>query len=278
MANREKLKSLIDVAGVGLEIGPSFDPVVAKRDGHQVEVLDHLSAADLRRKYQDAPNVDLSRIEDVDYVSDGGSILELIGKRGYYDYIVASHVIEHTVDLLGFLSDCQQLLKPSGVLALAIPDTRFSFDCLRPVSSTGQVLQAHLDKGKRHGVGKVFDELAHNCLRDGAIAWASGSNGPLTFFRPLSQAKAIMELYQQGDMFLDIHAWQFTPSSFRLIVGDLFALELIELREQFFEDSNEREFFVAMSQQADGCQVSRIELAQRTILEQRAIITNPTPA
>lgn len=273
MANKTKLRSLINVAGVGLEIGPSFDPVVAKREGHRVEVLDHLSASDLRRKYQHADHVDLSQIEEVDYVSDGGSILELIGKRGHYDYIVASHVIEHTVDLLGFLSDCQHLLKPDGILALAIPDTRFSFDCLRPLSSTGLVLQAHLEKGNRHAVGKMFDELAYNCLRQGAIAWPSHASGPLSFFRPLAEAWAIMEQYQHSELFLDIHAWQFTPSSFRLIASDLFELGQMTLREQFFEDSNDREFFVALSGSGRGCPVSRIELAQRAVHELRAIIT-----
>ena len=75
-----------------------------------------------------------------------------------------------------------------------------------------------------------------------------------------------------GDMFLDIHAWQFTPSSFRLILNDLGELGLLELHEKLFDEASENEFFVVLSKNATGCAVSRIVLAERTLMEQRAII------
>lgn len=283
MANKKKLQHLIRLneAGsnlVGLEIGPSFDPIVAKRDGHNVEILDHMSAADLRLKYQNAPHVDLSAIEEVDYVSDGGSIFELVGKPAHYDYIVASHVVEHTVDLLRFMLDCQGLLKPEGKLILAVPDMRFSFDCLRPVSTTGQVIQAFFEKVKRHSIAKLFDELAYNCLRDGQIGWQRGALGGLTFFRPLADAKWILEEYRHNDSFIDIHAWQFCPSSFRLIMHDLHELGLMELREQAFDDTQDNEFFVVLSKNASGSPLTRIALAQRSLVEQSAILAHPVSA
>lgn len=92
------LFSLFNTTGTGLEIRPSFNPLVSKAAGYKVEILDNLSATNLREKYKNAPNVDLSKIEEVDYVSDGGSILKLIGKLNHYDYIIASHVIEHTTE------------------------------------------------------------------------------------------------------------------------------------------------------------------------------------
>lgn len=280
MANKKKLRSLIhsSEAGrdvVGLEIGPSFDPVVAKRDGHNVEILDHMSAADLRLKYQNAAHVDLSAIEEVDFVSDGGSIFELVGKPAHYDYIVASHVIEHTVDLLRFLEDCQGLLKPEGRLILAVPDMRFSFDCLRPVSTTGQVVEAYFEKAERHSMAKLFDEMAYNCRREGEIGWPRGTSGKLAFVRPVADAKWILEEYRDNGSFLDIHAWQFCPSSFRLIIRDLYDLGLIELREQSFDGTQDNEFFVVLSRNAGDCPVSRMALAERTLVEQSAIFARP---
>ena len=276
MANKEKLRSLINSSEsggdlVGLEIGPSFDPVVAKRDGHNVEILDHMSAADLRLKYENAPHVDLSAIEEVDYISDGGSIFELVGKPAHYDYIVASHVIEHTVDLLRFLEDCQGLLKPNGRLILAVPDMRFSFDCLRPVSTTGQVVEAFFDKAKRHSLAKLFDEMAYNCRRDGEIGWPRGTIGKLAFFRPVADAKWILKEYRKDESFVDIHAWQFCPSSFRLIIRDLNELGLIELREQSFDATQDNEFFVVLSTNASGCPLTRMALAENILFEQSAI-------
>lgn len=272
MNRNDLLFSLFDPTGLGLEIGPSFNPLVAKADGYKVEILDHLSAANLREKYKSAPNVDLSKIEEVDYVSEGGSIFKLIGKPKHYDYIIASHVIEHTTDLLGFLTDCEQLLKDTGVLVLAVPDKRFSFDCLRSCSTTGQILQAHVEKRQRHTPGQVFDEIAYNCLRDGAIAWNIGDNGSLSFFRPLSDAKDVFDgLLLHDDNFYDIHAWQFTPSGFRLAMNDLHEIGATQLRENVFHETVGHEFYISLSKTGTGCSVDRLSLAEYSIGEQNAI-------
>jgi SAM-dependent methyltransferase len=278
MGRKELLFSMFDAKGLGLEIGPGFNPLVPKRDGYTVETLDHQTARELREKYQNA-GVDLGQIEEVDHVSSGGSILQLVGKPKHFDYIVASHVIEHTTDLLGFVKDCQQLLKDSGVLVLAVPDKRFSFDCLRPCATTGQVLQAHLDQRSRHTPGQVFDEIAYNCTREGAIAWPPEASGPLALFRQLEDAKAFFEHYLQSGSYVDIHGWQFTPSSFRLILNDLAQIGATTLREQAFHDGQGSEFFTALCTQAAGCPVDRLQLAQQAIQEQQAMrMLADTPA
>ncbi len=271
LKRKELLFALFDATGLGLEIGPSFRPLVPKSEGYNVEILDHLPAAKLREKYKNA-DVDLSRIEEVDYVSDGGSILGLIGKPQYYDYIIASHVIEHTTDLLGFISDCEQLLNDRGVLVLAVPDKRFAFDCLRPCSTTGQILQAHLEKRRQHTPGQIFDEIAYNCLRSGAIAWQKGNDGPLSFFRPLSDAKDVFDGLRQQVTFYDIHAWQFTPSSFRLCMNDLYEIGAIRLREDSFTETVGQEFFISLSKSGTGCSVDRLLLTELAISEQKAIV------
>ena len=272
LSRKDILFSFFDPTGVGLEIGPSFNPLVPKAEGYNVQILDHLSAANLREKYKNAPNVDLLMIEEVDFVSDGGSIFNLIDKHKYYDYIIASHVIEHTTDLLGFISDCEQLLKDNGVLVLAVPDKRFAFDCLRSYSTTGQILQAHLEKRQRHTPGQVFDEVAYNCLRDGQIAWKNGDGGDISFFRPLSDAKAVFEELQQQDTFYDIHAWQFTPSGFRLAINDLYEIGATRMQESSFHETIGHEFFISLSKSGVGCSVDRLLLAEYSINEQNAII------
>ncbi|MBI2769631.1 MAG: methyltransferase domain-containing protein [Burkholderiales bacterium] len=272
-SRRDRLLALFDSTGLGLEVGASFNPLLPKKDGYNIEILDHLSAEDLVGKYQGATGADVSRIEPVDYVSSGGSLFDAIGKPGRFDYIVASHVIEHTVDLLGFLQDCERLLTPTGVLVLAVPDKRYSFDVMRPLTSTGDVLQANLDKRTRHSLGALFDEVAYNSLRSGAPGWAPGSDGPLTFVCDLSRAKQIFEETQGNQHFHDIHAWQFSPSSFRLIVNDLHEIGYLGLREQRFDDDCGGEFFITLSRQGTGPSASRLELAQRALAETALIST-----
>src|SRR3954469_1220921 len=128
MNRQAVIRSLFDTSGRGLEIGPSYSPIVAKRDGFDIEIVDHASAEELRAKYAQEPNVDASCIEEVDYVWEGRPLTEVTGARGRYDYVVASHVIEHTPDMLGFLEECDGMLKPTGVLVLAVPDKRRCFD------------------------------------------------------------------------------------------------------------------------------------------------------
>jgi SAM-dependent methyltransferase len=273
MRRKERILNMIRRDGVGLEIGPSFNPVTPKSEGFNVRIVDHLNANELRTKYENA-RVDLSKIEEVDYVFSGGSLFDLIGTSNRFDYIIACHLIEHTVDLLGFLVDCEKLLMPTGKLILAIPDKRFAFDCLRPVSTTGQVLQAHLNKGRFHSVGNVFDEVAYNCTRNNSIAWGPRQSGRLKFFRPLSDAKAVYEQLLESPSFHDIHAWQFSPSSFRLMIHDLAEIGAMRLREADFSDSIDQEFVVSMSCNSVGCKISRENLAELVISEQHAIRPN----
>jgi SAM-dependent methyltransferase len=211
--------SQLDLSGIGLEIGPGFNPLVPKSSGRRIESLDHASAAELREKYRNAANVDITRIEEVDYVSDGRPIAEVVNRPAYYDYIIASHVIEHTPDMLGFLKDCQALLKEDGVLILAVSDKRRCFDVFQPLTSTGMILQAHLERRTRHTPGQMFDFIAYNALRDGVSGWTFSADGPLTFAHDLALARFGFERALSSQIYVDAHAWRFTPSSFRCASG-----------------------------------------------------------
>lgn len=65
MGRSETLRSMFETSGKGLEIGPSRDPLMPKKAGFDVEILDYLDAEGLRRKYA-AASVDLSAIEKVE--------------------------------------------------------------------------------------------------------------------------------------------------------------------------------------------------------------------
>ena len=125
------VRRFIDKNGRGLEIGPSFNPIAPKRKGYKVEIIDHLSRADLIAEYADA-QISLYAIEEVDFIWKGEPYTELTGKRHFYDWVIASHVVEHMPDLIGFLNDCDHVLTVDGVLVLVIPDKN-CFDHFRPL-------------------------------------------------------------------------------------------------------------------------------------------------
>lgn len=271
MTQHDVLRSMLGSRGPGLEIGPLHNPVAAKRDGYDVEIVDHASTADLRAKYGRDPNVDVARIEQVDYVTDGRSMLEVIGQREKYDWIIASHVIEHTPNLLGFLQDCEALLRPTGTLVLAVPHRRFCFDALRPLTSMGQVLQAHLEKRTRLTPGTMFDYVSESSLRNGLCGWQEGYSGTLTRNYPLSTALAIFKREATpGADYADGHAWVFIPATFRLIMQMAHELGLLALRESGYHPAVGCEFFIALSRNGPGPGLSDDELRRAAEEEQLA--------
>jgi SAM-dependent methyltransferase len=269
------LRSMLPLSGRGLEIGPGYNPLLPKGEGFRIETADYTDAEGLRAKYRGNPHVNLSRIEPVDHVlQEGRPLAEVVGRPGAFDFIIASHVIEHTPDILGFLVSCETLLTPRGVLLLAVPDKRHCFDVLLPLASTGMVLQAHLDRRTRPAPGSVFDDVAYSAVRDGAIGWALGDARPLRFFSSLQAATEVYDSARFARQYHDVHVWRFVPSSFRLIVNDLFATGKLRLREDRFHDSVGNEFYMTMSVAAAGCPVDRLTLAKRALQEQAAIPLN----
>jgi hypothetical protein len=253
---------MFDVSGVGLEIGPSYNPVVPKSTGAKIETIDYTDQAGLIQKYKSEPSVDIRRIEPVDYVSDGKPMTCIIRRRDYYDYIIASHVIEHTPNMISFINDCRLLLKDRGVLVLAIPDRRYCFDYFRPITSTGDVLQAFREGRTRHTPGALFDHLAYVSRRGGQITWSKEDLSEFEFVHTLDQAAAFFESYSVDAEYVDCHAWQFTPSSFRLIVKDLSDIRVLHLREHKFHDSIGFEFFATLSAHGAGAPIDRLTLAK----------------
>ena len=102
----DKVFSQLDRKGMGLEIGPSHNPIAPKKKGFNVQILDHASAQDLKKKYagHEVYGVNLDNIEEVDYIWSGESFDKLIGKKEHFDWIIASHVIEHVPDMVSFLN------------------------------------------------------------------------------------------------------------------------------------------------------------------------------
>ena len=268
MDRTEALRALVDVGGVGLEIGPSHAPIFPKSEGFDVEVLDFAPTEDLRRRYG-AMGVDTSRIEEVDFVSDGRPLHDIVPHRGKYDYVFSSHAIEHVTDFVGYLKSCQLLLKPEGVVAMAVPDKRFTFDALRPVTTTGQVLEAHARAQSRHSAAALYDYAADTVSLSGSLTWATQSRGPLDFIHSVVSAKALFDDGLRPDApYHDIHEWVFTPASFRLILQDLEQLSIVSFREAHMREQDSLEFHTALSSAAPGHGLSRMQLHRQLVREQ----------
>jgi SAM-dependent methyltransferase len=103
-----------------------------------------------------------------------------------YDFVVASHVLEHIANPLRALCEWKRVLKPGGALLILVPDKRHTFDHKRPFTSfehieadfrantqeddlthLDEVLSLH-DLGLDPGAGSREQFLAR-CLRNAEI-------------------------------------------------------------------------------------------------------------
>ena len=167
----------------------------------------------LVEKYRSDPSVDVSRIEDVDVVWDGGPLDEALPTtwRGTFDAFIGSHVLEHIPDPIGLLQSLERILKPSGVVSLVIPDKRFCFDFFKPISTTGELLAAHERRATRHARKTLFDHVAYSVTSAGTICWGRRPVTELAFFHSLADAKLQLETYgsSEDDPYVDLHALVF---------------------------------------------------------------------
>lgn len=257
--------------GFGLEIGPSHSPIAPKHKGYKVHILDHLDQSALREKYaahgQFGVNVD--NIEEVDFVWQGQPLSELIGKTGYYDWIIASHVIEHVPDLITFLRECEILLNVEGRLSLVIPDKRYCFDHFNATSSTGEFLDAFEAKRLRPSVGKVFDHFANACKRGDKIAWNLNESGEFELIHSLQQARDLWQQARNEEIYIDTHCWRFTPESFRLVLADFKMLGLISFDIIKEYPTTGCEFYITLGKNDKKTSLNKLDQDRCTMLQER---------
>lgn len=220
----------------GVEIGPFYSPMAPKKDGWKTVVVDFTDGAGLRRIASEHASEVIRRmagnIEDVDVVWQGQPIDQAVTETfgADMDYVIGSHTVEHMVDLLGFFKSVGSLLRIGGVLALAVPDLRYTFDFFRNPSTIGQVLAVHRRGDTRHAPETFFETVSHSTSVKGVGCWMPG-----TYIPEIELASTLDHAWRcyQDDLarqtYIDCHAWYFTPSSFQLLVHELHHLGQIDL-------------------------------------------------
>ena len=211
-----------------LEIGPLDRPVVARSADREVFYLDHCSTEQLRTKYEGNPVIRKDGIVQVDFVSEDGSLSKAAIGDHRFDCIVASHVIEHVPNLVGWLSDACDALTPGGVLALVIPDRRYTFDHFRRTTPRAWIEAAYVEDYKRPGLDQVSDHFCNVARIEAADIWAGRDvSQALRHHDGRSLSGAIAD-WNTG-AYIDCHSWVFEHDSFAELVGwigDRFSVNL----------------------------------------------------
>ena len=291
MDRNSQLLAFIPAGGHGIEIGAWFAPLVPKRDGWRTLVLDVLPRDRLRAMALASPYpaavAGVELIEEVDLL---GSASELAGlcdaagvPPGSLDFVVSSHNFEHLPDPVRFLQGVERMLKPGGVLSMAIPDKRTCFDTLRPETSLGQLLEAHLLGRRQPTPAQVFDFLtgrAYRLLPDGTQAdyFPLGEPAPGVVVSRAGLAEQFAEFKAQlaapDDRYKEVHPWAFTPAQLHLLLAELRLLGLTGLVVERISPNAGIEFYVHLRRPAEPAPPP--DEAERAALL-RAFVAERTP-
>jgi hypothetical protein len=247
----------IDIAGMrGLEIGPLATPRVHKYEG-QIFYVDHTDTDGLRKKYSNDPDMQhrLEEIVDVDYVvGETQGIYEAVANDAPFDYVIASHLIEHIPDPISWFADVAKVLSIGGILSLVIPDKRYCFDINRRTTEMSDLIDAYLRRLRRPSFRQVYDFLSKEISGevDTAAVWA-GTTDYSDVVRsdvgdPDVAALAFCRTMEDSAEFLDVHCSVFTPDSFLELYEKLARLGLIDFEIAYFAPTelNALEFYASL--------------------------------
>ena len=134
-ANRTRLARLLQ--GDGIEIGALHRPLPLP-PGARATYVDHLDEAGLRAHYPELGDVPFAPVSILGTAEDLSAIAD-----ESVDFVIANHLLEHLEYPLRGLQEFQRVLKPRGILFLALPDQRQTFDVDRTLTPAEHIFEEH---------------------------------------------------------------------------------------------------------------------------------------
>ena len=169
--------------GEGIEIGALHAPVEVP-SGVTVRYVDRMSTAQLKKTYRELSEYELVEV----YIVDDGEVLTTVLDNSV-DFVIANHMIEHCQNPIFTLENWLRVLKDGGILYIAVPDKRYTFDRDRPVT-----LLDHLVRDYTEGPGWSMDSHYEEWVR--LVEKASEEN-------IVGRTKALTELNHS----IHFHVW-----------------------------------------------------------------------
>jgi SAM-dependent methyltransferase len=165
-----------------------------------------------------------------------------------FDWAVASHVIEHVPDLIGWLADVADVLVDDGRLLLMVPDRRYSFDALRPRTTVGQLLQAHDARDQRPSIRAVYDHFSDAVSITAEDVWSGRVPDIDARVHDRTVLAETLRRFRESTDYIDCHVWLFTPQELVQQLGELAEHGLLDFTVESAMSTapNDLEYFVTL--------------------------------
>ena len=212
------------LTGEGIEIGALHKPVSCDWKKVTVQYVDMKPIDELRSEYQELNPADFLPVDRID----NGETLATFSDESL-DFVINSHMIEHTEDPIATLDNWLRVLRPGGILYLIVPDMRYNFDCQREPTTFAHLLKDH-------------ETGPETSLKEHYLEWADQVEG----CRPEHIEDRARQLREQQYR-IHFHVW--TPTTF------LTFLMACQTRDPKFAiihmEQNDDEFIVLMQKNTD---------------------------
>ncbi|MGH6835536.1 MAG: methyltransferase domain-containing protein [Methylocella sp.] len=221
---REHFLPLLSQTVDQLEIGPFCGPQLR---GDKVRYFDIAGREALIEKAKQL-QYPIMETPVIDYVSPTGD-MGVIDDQ--FDQVFSSHCVEHQPDLVRHFSEVSRILRDHGSYFLIVPDKRFCFDHYLSETTIADVLGAHIEQRRLHYAKSVLEHLVLTTHNDPARHWQGDHGLPVSQLQGLDCVKcAIDYIVNNAGVYLNTHAWHFTPKVFEDISVQLYQLGLSKLR------------------------------------------------
>lgn len=235
----------------GLEVGALNNPIVKPANGY-IKFIDYADTQTLKQNHA-AYSYRVNNMVAVDFVWQGtGSLAAIVGRDNLFDYFIASHVIEHVPNVLGWFRGIAEVLKSGGIFNLAIPDKRFTFDVGCPESTMGQLVEADLMAYTYPSIRQMFDNAYYAKAIEPGEIWTKEivtKNLP-AYSGEIAPRLAYDQAMQIANkkVYFDSHCWIFTPSSFLKLLKGAIELDLFSFEVTSFTPTKvgDFEFFISL--------------------------------
>ena len=231
------LNRLITPSDKVVEIGPGYTPICDKSDYDLCIYVDALTKEELELRSLTTPFTDIEKAATqhrVDVIFDN-SLIKSIESSSYskeigdFDCIAASHVIEHIPNHIGFFKDAEQMLKPGGVIVGANPIPEMCFDCFRPYTTIGDLIDRYHNDMNAPDLKSIIDTQFYQHHLDGRGMWEKSdlkTSTPLPVYTDVENVvkniyESTLQRLTDGE-YIDVHTLVASPDWFALLMFDLY--------------------------------------------------------
>lgn len=192
--------------------------------------------------------VDLEDIIPIDYVVKD-TYKETFKDLEKFDYVIASHVLEHMPNLLNFFFDVQNILTEDGELIIIYPDKRFCFDHFRSESKFADIY----DIWKTSEVGnprQTLDFFTNVLHENNAVKfWDMDEEIPMYNGEDVKNNLQRYPMWKKGMLEKDVHYWPFSDYGFLKFLRDCMMYSIFDFSITKFVPTQKdtQEFLVIMN-------------------------------